>query len=99
VARIGKAGKSRKQENMSIIHPIPDPGTRYGRWQVIGGERHTSATTRIRQTLCVCECGTKRWVAIIALRRGSSKSCGCRVKERHAAFMKRKAALPKSFSQ
>jgi hypothetical protein len=83
----------------TLIHPVPNPGTRYGRWQVIGGERHTSDKTRIRQTLCQCECGTKRWVAIIALRRGSSKSCGCRVKERHAAFMKRKAALPKSFSE
>ena len=84
----------------NIIHPVPNPGTRYGRWQVIGGERHTSDKTRIRQTLCQCECGSKkRWVQISRLKNGASKSCGCQVKERHAAFMKRKAALPKSFSE
>jgi len=84
---------------MSIIHPLPDPGTRFGRWVVIGGERKGGTHAKAaRQTLCQCECGTRRWVALIALRRGSSKSCGCRVKERHAAFMKRKAALPKEFT-
>ena len=86
---------------MSIIHPVPNPGTRYGRWTVIGGERRAGTHAKAaRQTLCACDCGkTKRWVALVRLRSGASKSCGCRVKERHAAFMKRKAALPKSFSE
>jgi hypothetical protein len=84
----------------NIIHPVPDPGTRYGRWQVIGGERKGGTHVKAaRQTLCSCDCGVRRWVALTRLRNGASKSCGCLAKERHAAFMKRKAALPKSFSE
>jgi hypothetical protein len=78
----------------------PEVGTVFGRLTVIGGIRlQNQANPKSGyQTLCKCSCGSKkRWVQISRLKNGASKSCGCQVKERHAAFMKRKAALPKSF--
>ncbi len=80
----------------------PEVGTVFGRLTVIGGIRlQNQANPKSGyQTLCKCSCGSKkRWVQISRLKNGASKSCGCQVKERHAAVMKRKAALPKSFSE
>ncbi|MEY2681172.1 MAG: hypothetical protein RL661_1403 [Pseudomonadota bacterium] len=76
-----------------------NPGDKFGRWTVIGGEKKQSASNpkSSRQTLCLCDCGKKRWVVISAMRSGRTTSCGCRAKELHSALIKRYQALPKSF--
>jgi hypothetical protein len=74
-------------------------GKAYGRWTVLGGLRKQSARPKSpKQTLCQCECGTKRWVQVTALRNGRSQSCGCRAKEMHSRMIQRYAPLPKSFT-
>lgn len=78
--------------------PVPESGTRFGLWTVIGGERYTSVRTPVRQTLCRCDCGTKRWVSLTALRNDHSKSCGCRSKQAHTKLIQRYQALPKDFT-
>lgn len=58
-------------------------GTRYGRLEVIrGGERLRGS----RAYLCKCDCGVQKIVSTRDLRRGHSKSCGCR----HAEGTQRK---------
>jgi hypothetical protein len=46
-------------------------GRRFGRWTVI-------AYARDRRWFCVCDCGTRRAVHGPSLRKGDSRSCGCR---------------------
>jgi len=53
-------------------------GQRFGRWTVTakrrpgrhGGMPHAA-------WLCQCDCGRKKWVALMSLRNGHSRSCGC----------------------
>ena len=56
-------------------------GARYGRWMVLEradvpqGHKNEGA-----HWLCECDCGIRRVVLGVRLRRGNSKSCGCRWK-------------------
>ena len=75
-------------------------GKTYGRWTVMGGERRQSTKPKAaRQTLCKCECGTRRWVSVSALRIGKSTSCGCKSKEAHTRMLQRYAPIPSSFTE
>lgn len=50
-------------------------GQHFGRWTAISYSRlHVGG---ISKWLCVCECGTERYVTAGSLRYGHSKSCGC----------------------
>lgn len=51
-----------------------DVGSRHGRWTVLRFAGHRGPR---RLFLCRCDCGTEREVAIILLRSGQSRSCGC----------------------
>jgi hypothetical protein len=63
----------------------PALGSRFGRWAVIGEERFIEYKTKyLRQVLCQCDCGTKRYVCISKLKHGRSQSCGCAPKEKHS---------------
>jgi hypothetical protein len=53
-------------------------GTIHSRWLIIGCAQHRRTN---RYWLCQCECGTVREVSQADLRRGSSKSCGCLMRE------------------
>lgn len=59
------------------------PGFRFGRWKVVSqaplktyGKRKTVAW------MCQCDCGTFRSIATSSIRNGSSRSCGCLLKEK-----------------
>jgi hypothetical protein len=54
---------------------IEVPGTRYGRWVVLGPA--TNATDGRTRWMCRCACGTERPVQSNNLRSGKSTSCGC----------------------
>jgi hypothetical protein len=56
---------------------------RFGRWRVI---RRVVSSRPAAQWLCVCTCGVRKVVSGIALREGSSKSCGCLRRELCAAW-------------
>lgn len=47
----------------------------FGSWTVQTSYRKDAAGHR--QWLCVCACGTERYIEASALTRGRSKSCGC----------------------
>jgi hypothetical protein len=53
--------------------PVIPAGTVFGRWTTL--EENPPGTRS--KTLCRCECGTERYVYTDALRRGTSRSCGC----------------------
>jgi len=77
----------------------PETGKVYGRWTVIGGLRKQSTRPKApNQTLCQCQCGTKRWVQTTALRNGRSTSCGCKSKEMHSRVVQSKGFMPKQFT-
>ena len=50
-------------------------GQRFGRWLVQNKSKRNGYFD------CVCDCGTKRSVCGLSLRKGQSKSCGCYMKE------------------
>lgn len=50
-------------------------GLRFGRWTVLRRGKNTEQGQA--RWLCQCECGTKRLLKSIVIRRGKSKSCGC----------------------
>lgn len=54
-------------------------GQRFGRLVVL--YRVMSASTQHTKWLCKCDCGTEKIIYGIALRKGSTKSCGCLFKE------------------
>lgn len=58
-------------------------GGRYGRLTVIreAPPAFTSGGRKMRQVLCVCDCGNEKVVRVENLRKGSVKSCGCLAKE------------------
>ena len=51
-------------------------GQIFGKWTVLERTEHRNSD-RCIMYLCQCECGTRREVSGINLRRGRSKSCGC----------------------
>jgi hypothetical protein len=67
-----------------------EAGKVYGRWTVIGYAGLDAS--RMTAWLCKCACGTSRTVKGRDLRKGSSQSCGCLLKEKQA---RRLASLAK----
>ncbi len=53
-------------------------GEKYNRWTVLSLSK---IENKKAYWLCQCDCGTKRVVSSSSLRAGTSKSCGCLVKE------------------
>lgn len=53
---------------------IDETGNKYGAWTVLKLERING----ILKWDCVCECGTHRYITGADLRRGHTKSCGCK---------------------
>lgn len=65
---------------------IPMLGRKFGRWTVIA----KSKRAKLAQTWsCICECGNRRSVRGVELRRGTSKSCGCLNKDINSARLTR----------
>lgn len=64
------------------MHAIDLTGRRFGRWTVV--RRAANPDGGQARWECVCECGTRKVVKSIALRRGLSQSCGCLKRERLA---------------
>jgi hypothetical protein len=58
----------------SRIPPIPT-GSRFGHLVVLGV---AGTKRRARQYLCRCDCGHQSIVAGADLKRGNTRSCGCR---------------------
>lgn len=54
-------------------------GKRFGRWLAI--ERGLNDGSNFVRYLCKCDCGTVRLVHGASLRKGTSKSCGCLLRE------------------
>ena len=57
-------------------------GQRFGRWTCLQDVKVNKRNEKKR--LCVCDCGTKRYVLERSLKSGGSLSCGCLRKERAA---------------
>lgn len=64
------------------LHPLPQPGDRFGRLVVTGPARRIDKHTRIP---CVCDCGRRVSPEEHNLRHGRTKSCGCLGKETRQA--------------
>lgn len=58
-------------------------GERYGRLTVIRevSPAFTCGGRKMRQVLCLCDCGAEKVVRVNNLRRGATTSCGCLAKE------------------
>lgn len=54
-----------------------EPGTRFGKWVVLG--EAPSQPKKARRMLCRCDCGEEKGVNIHNLRNGQSTSCGCKL--------------------
>ena len=54
-------------------------GQRFGRWKVI--ETIPNYKNNKTYCLCVCDCGTKKYIARHSLLSGKSQSCGCLARE------------------
>lgn len=50
-------------------------GLKFGRFTVT--DKHEIRGRRRSYWLCICECGTTKWVMAQALKSGGTKSCGC----------------------
>lgn len=70
--------------------PLVSLGQRFERLVVIGDVDRSQARPRV---LCRCDCGTRKFVGINALKTGGTKSCGCLATE------KRRAATAKNIAQ
>ena len=51
-------------------------GEKFGHYLVLEAVK-TPGSRRIKKYLCICDCGTKNFVARTSLVSGDSKSCGC----------------------
>lgn len=60
---------------MSKWSPVLKRGSKHGHWTVV-----RTAVIGAERVPCVCVCGTRRIVRVESLRKGASKSCGCRGK-------------------
>lgn len=60
-----------------------EPGSRFGRWTVIGKQIITSSGQYCHP--CRCDCGTEKLVRSNDLRQGLSQSCGCWGREKRRA--------------
>jgi hypothetical protein len=57
------------------MHMIDLTGQTFGRWRILS--RAENSPKGQARWLCQCECGTKKVMESIHLRRGISRSCGC----------------------
>lgn len=66
---------------MTKKYPDPEKGDKFGRWICTGEWKYKIEgiikPRKLRYFECICNCGTKRYVAIRSLFNGKSKSCGC----------------------
>jgi hypothetical protein len=79
--RVGKAGipgklGAKPGKGGGRKPKYPKPGTRFGRWVVLGPAEINTSTTRKYQSWCRCDCGAERIVPNRRLRQGSSFRCG-----------------------
>lgn len=56
-------------------------GQKFGRWTVLSLDSTNRETGRGTRWLCECECGTRKVIDGRKIREGSSRSCGCQVRE------------------
>jgi hypothetical protein len=63
-----------------------EPGQQFGRLTVLHVSNRRDPNGSRRCSTCVCTCGKKKVVRNQSLRRGSSQSCGCLVREHAARF-------------
>ena len=63
------------------MQPVDLTGQVFGRWTVVG-PRHVRRSIPIWR--CRCSCGSEKWVVSQTLRNGSSRSCGCLLREETA---------------
>ena len=78
---------------------IDETGKKYGRWTVL--ELSLDRSKQGSAWLCRCDCGNEKIVSGVALRRGSSESCGCLQKElvSKRRLLSNNAAAKNSFIQ
>lgn len=67
--------------------PPPVVGEQFGRWTVVGASFMRGSGHRMVR--CRCECGTEQDVLVFALRKGTSRSCGCAKREQVASLAAR----------
>src|SRR5678810_72075 len=48
--------------------------------------RRSGLNPKVPYAYCVCLCGTEKWICLSSLRSGCTKSCGCKERERIAAY-------------
>jgi hypothetical protein len=73
---MAKAGVRRGSGSRPSSFPVP--GTRFGKWVVIGAENQRD--DKYNLWFCKCDCGTEKWVRSNNLNCGRSTNCGCAVK-------------------
>lgn len=67
-------------------------GQRFGRLLVLGMSQTKTGTQHARRPWrCLCECGTEALVLSWDLRKGSTQSCGCLMRERRAEVLRQNA--------
>src|SRR5882762_8787913 len=65
----------------SAMKAIDLKGQMFGRWTVLGPREIRRGIPIWR---CRCSCGSEKWVVSQTLRNGSSRSCGCLLREEAA---------------
>ncbi len=75
---------------MSQPNLIDLTGQRFGRWLVLEQAPPRQKNSTETRWLCQCDCGTVKEVSSQALRRGSSRSCGCLGAERQMSKPRRR---------
>ena len=64
---------------MPRSHKVIIAGTTFGEWTVLREDVHVPGKNGLDyRYLCCCSCGTQRVVSCHSLRRGHSRSCGCK---------------------
>jgi len=75
-------------------HHIDLTGAKFGRWAVQRRDPKLRAT-KAAYWFCLCNCGTLKSICGSALRKGSSKSCGCLASELTSVRTKELFSLPR----
>lgn len=75
---------------MPRSHKTTVAGTTFGEWTILREDAHTPGKQGLDyRYLARCSCGTERVVSIHSLKRGRSRSCGCRQVEFQVAKITR----------
>jgi len=77
-------GFSNLNHTVDMIKASPPIGQKFHSWQVISEEPQRGYTRMMR---CQCECGEVRVISLHSIKRGDSKSCGCRQEELYISSM------------